>query len=203
MHESEVPVTDRELTAYHEAGHFVASYALLPDQFRDISIIPRSGSAGRCERPEPWGDRIAAKRCAKEAIILLAGYVAEVRRDPRCAARAIITAASDFESAAFYIDGARLSKDTLLKRTRALFVVHWPKVEIVAAAALDWGTDGAGACDVLCELIDNPDGFDDAVNMLRLMGKLPHDREPPEWLARLDPGRASQSAADRESRRGA
>ena len=70
---------DKEMTAYHEAGHAILSY-LLPtqDPVHQVSIIPR-GAAGGFTLSLPTADKayISKEEMTEEIIVLMGGRVAE------------------------------------------------------------------------------------------------------------------------------
>ena len=70
---------DKKLTAYHEAGHAVATYYLeTQDPVRQVSIIPR-GMAGGYTMSVPTEDKLykSKKSMLEEIVVLLGGRVAE------------------------------------------------------------------------------------------------------------------------------
>ncbi len=70
---------DKKLTAYHEAGHAVATYYLeTQDPVRQVSIIPR-GMAGGFTMSVPTEDKLykSKKSMLEDIIVLLGGRVAE------------------------------------------------------------------------------------------------------------------------------
>ena len=74
-----VSEADKKLTAYHEAGHAVATYYLeTQDPVRQVSIIPR-GMAGGYTMSVPTEDKLykSKKSMLEEIVVLLGGRVAE------------------------------------------------------------------------------------------------------------------------------
>lgn len=74
-----VSEADKKLTAYHEAGHAVATYYLeTQDPVRQVSIIPR-GMAGGFTMSVPTEDKLynSKKSMLEEIVVLLGGRVAE------------------------------------------------------------------------------------------------------------------------------
>ncbi|MBR5233653.1 MAG: ATP-dependent zinc metalloprotease FtsH [Clostridia bacterium] len=70
---------DKKLTAYHEAGHAVATYYLeTQDPVRQVSIIPR-GMAGGFTMSVPTEDKLykSKKGMLEDIVVLLGGRVAE------------------------------------------------------------------------------------------------------------------------------
>ncbi len=70
---------DKRLTAFHEAGHAVATYYLeTQDPVRQVSIIPR-GMAGGYTMSVPTEDKLykSKKSMLEEIVVLLGGRVAE------------------------------------------------------------------------------------------------------------------------------
>ncbi len=70
---------DKKLTAYHEAGHAVATYYLeTQDPVRQVSIIPR-GMAGGFTMSVPTEDKLykSKKSMLEDIVVLLGGRVAE------------------------------------------------------------------------------------------------------------------------------
>jgi hypothetical protein len=135
-------ITDRERTAYHEAGHFVASWALELVTYH-ITIIPNpdTGTGGlvASEACERWVDESQhPPREAIEAhlISLYAGYAAQRHFDPdEPDDRARAAAASDFSAAEVWADQFNLEE--LLARTQSLIVERWwTEVELIAKALL-------------------------------------------------------------------
>ncbi len=71
--------SDKRLTAFHEAGHAVATYYLeTQNPVRQVSIIPR-GSAGGYTMSVPTEDKLykSKKSMQEEIVVLLGGRVAE------------------------------------------------------------------------------------------------------------------------------
>ena len=70
---------DKKLTAYHEAGHAVATYYLeTQDPVRQVSIVPR-GMAGGFTMSVPTEDKLYKSRNSmlEDIVVLLGGRVAE------------------------------------------------------------------------------------------------------------------------------
>ena len=70
---------EKKLTAYHEAGHALATYyCKTQDPVHQISIIPR-GMAGAtpCTCPRRTAATRAGMKCREELVVLLGGRVAE------------------------------------------------------------------------------------------------------------------------------
>ena len=74
-----VSAKDKEITAFHEAGHAVVASVLNPEsEVRQISIIPRGVSAGSTMiRPTADNSHFSKKQILDEVCMLLAGRAAE------------------------------------------------------------------------------------------------------------------------------
>ena len=113
-------------TAYHEAGHFVAAYALsnygedyLPLQYM-ITIKPDGESLGKVNLDDERSDKDPKIR--RNALLsLYAGYYAEVRYDPDCADRAEQTSGEDFKlvEKALRVTESGEDHSLLIKKLRA------------------------------------------------------------------------------------
>ena len=71
---------EKKLTAYHEAGHAIATYyCKTQDPVHQISIIPRGMAGGYTMSParRRTGPIEAGTRCEEELVVLLGGRVAE------------------------------------------------------------------------------------------------------------------------------
>ncbi len=70
---------DKKITAYHEAGHAVATYHLeTQDIVREVSIIPRGMAAGyTLHRPQEDNMHLTKKKMLDNIVVLLGGRVAE------------------------------------------------------------------------------------------------------------------------------
>ncbi len=133
-------------TAYHEAGHAVAAFAL-SKRFKKVSIIPSptEDSLGRllgCDwdsKLNPEFDEGARLRHLVEAqiIIFLAGPVAEAKLTGRYNH---VGASKDYHGAVFYASYVTGSSEEtsayinwLLERTKnILSTYHWDAVELLA-----------------------------------------------------------------------
>jgi ATP-dependent Zn protease len=131
-------------TAFHEAGHVVASLAL-GRKVRSATIVPEAGRLGtvrtsRLRRLDPKAsDRRMRMTIEREAIILLAGSVAEQlagagphggRGDRRDALLLVgFLSGSEAEERAYV--------RWLRERAKTLLCVHWKAVRAVARALLE------------------------------------------------------------------
>ncbi len=70
---------DKEITAFHEAGHAVVTYYLKSqDPVHEISIIPRGMAAGyTMNLPEDDKTHVSKRRLSEKLVVLLGGRVAE------------------------------------------------------------------------------------------------------------------------------
>lgn len=137
----------RARTAFHEAGHVVASVAL-GRKVRSATIVPEGNRLGsvqtsRLRRLDPAAtDRSMRMTIEREVMILLAGSVAEQlagagphggRRDRR-----------DALALVGFLSGSASEEETyvrwLRERTRTLLRIHWPAVKAVTKALLAEGT---------------------------------------------------------------
>jgi hypothetical protein len=144
--------TDRDRTAFHEAGHYVVASAFALNYDDRISITSDGDSLGRVigESPERI-DRPSAERVTAHVVALCAGYVAQRRFDPNQADEdAIAGARSDFEKAAAWADV--LTKGDAIEKARAMLNEHWAEVEIVARALLIRNELDAAEADALAIL---------------------------------------------------
>ncbi|MDD5746883.1 MAG: hypothetical protein PHO30_06445, partial [Candidatus Omnitrophica bacterium] len=78
-HRIKMPPLDKEMTAYHEAGHLMATYLLHPyDDVFKASIIPRKGSLGVVHpRPRDEWQHRSLEGYLADIKVSLAGYAAE------------------------------------------------------------------------------------------------------------------------------
>jgi len=157
----------RRLTAYHEAGHVVAHWALgIP--FRYVTIRPRTGFGvwgslrtygipqgvrKRLDVREPRPRDLA--QVEAHIVASLAGLAAEYRllgigHGPEYEAEARDYADQCYSLAlllsypqALPAEGARAYRDGLWLRSKGLVADRWPAVEAVAMALLERGTLGA------------------------------------------------------------
>lgn len=70
---------DKEITAYHEAGHAVATfYSKTQDKVHEVSIIPRGMAAGyTMHLPSEDKTHVSRKQMYENIVVLLSGRVAE------------------------------------------------------------------------------------------------------------------------------
>ena len=129
------------LTAYHEAGHYVAKWALVGDAvYGDIITIepdPESGSLGGC-RPLEEDDE--TKEGIRAYIIsLYAGATAECRAssDPEYVSEG---SWSDDEKAGETLQLIPESEEELRNQTREIIDANWQVVERVADDLLKYRT---------------------------------------------------------------
>jgi hypothetical protein len=137
----------RTRTAFHEAGHVVASVAL-GRKVRSATIVPEGDRLGsvrtsRLRRLDPAAtDRRMRMTIEREVMILLAGSVAEQlagagphggRRDRRDALALIGFLSGSASEEEAYVRWLR-------ERVRTLLRVHWAGVRAVTKALLTKGT---------------------------------------------------------------
>jgi hypothetical protein len=129
-------------TAYHEAGHAVASFSL-GRTVRRVSIVPDGFYLGHCRhaaqpsfRPDMMADTKARLRAETEIVILLAGGIAEKKFAGRCN---YVGASYDHDNAvdlAVHVTGddaeAAAYLNWLSIRTRNLIEREWAAVRAIA-----------------------------------------------------------------------
>jgi ATP-dependent Zn protease len=136
-------------TAYHEAGHAVATFLINPAWFRGASIMPEDGSLGRVRHSNPIGrirldlekgDR-ARLRVERAIQICLAGPAAQKRAFPRSVRK--WQATSDYSTAAdlaIRICGSAESASAFLiwqeVVTNDMISGRWKHIERVASALI-------------------------------------------------------------------
>jgi ATP-dependent Zn protease len=151
------PTKKLEATAYHEAGHAVASF-LLHRGFRRVTIIPGEGFLGqlvmtqkpRTIHPDYETDARTELWLRREIIIDLAGPVAEKlhtsrgnwkiggSKDLHKAVDLASYIMGDPDEIGAYLDWLTLSTTNMLKRPD-----HWPIVQALAAELLERKVIGA------------------------------------------------------------
>ncbi len=161
-------------TAYHEAGHFLATHRLNEAIFsgqrvlEGLSIVPRGDSLGREEGELFVGDAaglVEATEAEVEAVVieLYAGRVAEARCDPNLPPEQLKAGArSDDEKAAELL--ARLPGDPrenearLRKRADYLVWSEWSGVEALAAELLEYMRLDADEAEAIVDIARGRDG---------------------------------------------
>lgn len=132
------PALARELTAFHEAGHFLAALDR-GAQVREVTIRPKGNLLGWASSEEGLGvGEVADARLRALVVEYYAGHAAQCGRDRRFVGYSRAGAASDDASAERYLrllpTGAarscRVEAARLVKR-------RWREVEAVARALLD------------------------------------------------------------------
>ena len=155
--------TQRERTAFHEAGHAVASWWLRRG-FKHVSIMPREDDLGHLLSTgfPKWFDPHSGCRdgrdqllIEKEVQVLLAGYAAERKFDPKQRRAGLSDA--DFHSAndfTFYLHGDGKEAEVFIELqmilARSLVLRWWPCVQAVAAALLEHSTLSARKVHAIC-----------------------------------------------------
>ena len=74
-----VTESDKKITAYHEAGHAIATYNLeTTDKVHQVSVIQRGMAAGLTwTRPQSDDSHVSRRKMQEELIVFLGGRVAE------------------------------------------------------------------------------------------------------------------------------
>ncbi len=126
--------TEREQVAYHEAGHFVASYMLTPSSYRaTVSIRPsrEEGTEGHCFSEGPWCE----EQYLAEPVIYFAGFAAERRYNPNADPRG---SGLDGEKAREILEllGDVALEDEYRAKADTLIADHWAEVEALAEELL-------------------------------------------------------------------
>lgn len=144
-----------ELTAYHEAGHWIAGYVLNEDA-GDVSVIPDpdEGSLGRVlhlKGPlwrecvgEPRVSEFIPETIEKEIVILYAGYYAQVRCNPSGRADALRGAGKDrmmiselLVHLAASPAARKQARVRLRRRSKRLIEKHWHVIERLALELME------------------------------------------------------------------
>jgi len=120
-------MTEKEQTAYHEAGHAVVSYRLRPDNGYGISIIAKDGSLGRFFSEGLINN---TDECLQEVIILYAGYAAEKAFSPDTSPGG---SCDDDEKAQGLLVHIDESEDKLRGQAADLIRENWRAVEAIAS----------------------------------------------------------------------
>ena len=134
-HFDRVTKLDREGTAYHEAGHFVAAYHLVPSSYRrTLTIRPdcEAGTLGRSESENPSSH----EEELAEVVIYFAGFASERHHNPNADSRG---AADDDENARGILDSLGLLPSEEEYRVRASVFVenHWTEIRALAEELLE------------------------------------------------------------------
>lgn len=141
------PDLDRALTAFHEAGHFIADLERGVTAYR-VSIEPEGPRLGFCHAEEALGiGLVPIPRFRAIVVMLFAGHAASCQRAPRFATYSRATSTSDDDAARWYLrflprGAARFCRADAARLVRR----RWVEVEAIARALLDRGTlDGEEA----------------------------------------------------------
>lgn len=152
---TKAPDRGSRATAYHEAGHAVATYFLgragrvkrvtiVPDPKQDTLGCMHHAGARRRFRPDIDWDGATRLRLEAEIMILLAGGIAEARATGPRAPGGCTRDDEHAADLALYAGASERQADPFLKwleiRTEELIATRWAQVEAVAAALLRRGT---------------------------------------------------------------
>lgn len=155
------PTDDRQATAFHEAGHFVASLEREGFVRQEISIVPddERQSLGHSTTEDPWprpeesGWRFAVEEVEALVVELFAGYAAQVRRFPSARAAARLGASTDNERARDYLRSLpKGSRARLRARTRRVVARRWPEICALAKELLDRGRLDGDEAELVCDV---------------------------------------------------
>lgn len=153
-----------ERTAYHEAGHAVASY-FLHVKIKAVTIIPSEETLGQLTHPPlhfgrqgVFDDSVRGiNRAERHVIVLLAGPLAERKFAPHSRWR--LHAGSDFDSMGELFgriqgeddEAATLYGRLLWRRAQRLVELRWKDIGAVAQALLEHKRlDAAGVDTAIC-----------------------------------------------------
>jgi len=136
-----VMATERERTAYHEAGHFVAGLQAVDVQ-ASISIVPddEAGTWGHvigevCERYVDERMNPGREKVIASVVSLYAGFAAQRLLDPQQPeAEALAGATADFAAAGIWADV--LGRAEGIQRAQEFVAEHWNEIEVLAKALL-------------------------------------------------------------------
>ena len=138
--------------AFHEAGHYVAKWALVGDAvYGDtLTIIPdlEAGLPGTCNPLEE--DIYTEKGCRAYIMSLYAGAVAESRVSLDTGSIPD-GARSDNEEAGKYLKSVSESKEELREQTRQIIDENWNVVERIAQELLKYLTLDPEECSFLAD----------------------------------------------------
>ena len=144
--------------AFHEAGHFIASYRLLPDRLRNwLSIEPNGRYAGESNEEAPS----ESEEPEDMILVYYAGYAAEVVYAPKRVDDGRAGAADDDEKAnellADIYSGSierQRAEQRLRARAQALVVENWEALRAVANEVLARTKLGAEVAEMIVGFID-------------------------------------------------
>ena len=138
-------MSELERTAYHEAGHAVAAFAL-NRRVRSVTVIPDGDTLGqnlygkaRMIQPDAGVDRRTRNEIERRFICAMAGWAVEAKLNPR--RRGIATGSNDLQHAsdlASYVVGSAEELEAysnwLWIRTKQLIALphYWAAIEALA-----------------------------------------------------------------------
>lgn len=145
------PSRDALGTAYHEAGHFVASYILKPTYCRgSVTIVP-DATRGTLGMSTDEDGVTCTEGAEAEVLVLLAGYASERTVDP---AAPLASSASDTEDAVRILALLGAVNDLEGWRARAARFVadHRAEIAAVAGELLTYGTLDADEAETVVDV---------------------------------------------------
>ena len=153
--------TELELTAHHEAAHFVIAEVFGHEQLV-LTIKPTPGNCGSVsaqdhrfyteenEDGEIIYDKVKAVEYVKS---LYAGYCAQLKLDPSCEQAARIGSRSDFDKADNALeDISDSSGRSFLEESASLVETHWSDIQALAAELLIHETLSADEAECILEV---------------------------------------------------
>lgn len=131
--------SERQRTAYHEAGHAVAAYrgGFDSNYLCAVSTVPDPGKGtfGWACYADQFSD-IDSPEMEAWLLSMFAGYAAELQFCPREAERIHLTAASDFEKAAPWLAIREESEGVWIAKAAEFVQREWEAIERVAQQLL-------------------------------------------------------------------
>ena len=173
--------TRLERTAYHEAGHAVASKKFgftcydLSIKPSESSVFPGFTALGRAKPLDGWWDE--PKEVVENYVIhALAGLAAQERFDPSCLEEAYQGAQSDFEQAdeiIEYLEGdiSDSIRELWIDRARAFVSEdeNWRAIRALAEQLLESKTLNDGEIDMIVRYADDPSEMAQALADIRAL----------------------------------
>ncbi len=172
-----VPAPSLRLTAFHEAGHFVASYRLRENRHRLYLSVEQVGNTLGRSTEEELEENATKWDCKKEIVILFAGRSAEIRLDPNARLSSRIGASNDNSKAKeIMADWLQLNaparkalESKLRARSEKLVARNWKAITAVAESLIRHKHLEADEAELIINISDGVDGAAYSLESLRAM----------------------------------
>jgi ATP-dependent Zn protease len=176
------PSPELEFTAFHEAGHAVASVRFGFNPYH-VTIVPHEDSLGFSGNLDGWEDE-GEEEAANYIVLLLAGYVASIRVTPEWESRARLGSASDFGKAEEILEylGEQVDDASwnrwLARATEWISnSKNWRAIEEVATELLEYSTLDYDEVRMIVETADDPSGLEALGRLVEYrVYRMPHPR---------------------------